>query len=429
MPSRRSRFESACRIGAFALLGWLLGESLGRSSARRTERVSTCAQASASCDENLATRLSVLTRAPDEMIHLDARAAPPAWATDWLAALAREGTPVSWSGSPPATVLAVQPIASPEGGVRIDIAAAKGSVARIQDDAGELDRVTVADLGATVVAPSIVGAVSVDVAGQPMRASTPRGVPRRNIVVVGSAGWEGKFIVDALEESGWPVAVRFAVAPGVDVTSGASATLDTSRTAAVIAIDSGVRVFGPVLERFVRSGGGLILAGSAAASPAVAALAPGAVGARTHPTLQARDTIRLGTTGFYPVVQMRPGTIALERRPTGVTLAARRVGAGRVLQAGYDDSWRWRMAGAPGSDVAHRQWWTRAVESVAYVPVEPRSVDVASAAPLAYLIGRIGPPRPAAPPLRGAVDPRILMAVIMILLLLEWTSRRLRGMR
>jgi hypothetical protein len=373
--------------------------------------------------------LDVLTRGRDETIHLDARTVPPAWATDWLAALARVGVPVSWSGSPPATMLSIQPVASPRAAVRIDVAAPNGSVAHVRDDAGEVDRITVADLGATVVAPSIVGTVSVDAAGQLMHGVPPRSGARRNVMVVGAAGWEAKFIVAALEESGWPVAARFGVAPGVDVTSGATAMLDTSRTAAVVAVDSSVRVLGTALQRFVRSGGGLILAGPAAASPIVADLAPGAVGARTRPTLRARDTVHLGTTGFYPVVQLRPGAIALERRAGGISLAARRVGAGRVLQAGYDDSWRWRMAGAGGSDEAHRQWWTRAVESVAYVTAAPRSVDVAAAAPLSHLIERLGPPRQTPPAIGGGVDPIILMTLIMILLLAEWASRRLRGLR
>jgi hypothetical protein len=391
--------------------------------------VSTCGQQSNACERILSERLKELSRAPDELIHLDATTSPPAWATDWLAAVARAGSPVSWSGAAPATALSVQAVATPRHAVRIDVAAPAGSVARISDDAGEVDRVTIADLGATVVAPSIDGTVSVDAAGQAMHSAAPPIALRRNVMVVGAAGWEGKFIVAALEESGWSVMPRFAVAPGVDVTSGTSAILDTSKIGVVIALDSSVRVLGTALDRFVRSGGGLILAGPAAAAPTVADLAAGHVGPRTRPVLQVRDTMRLGTTGFYPVVGLRPGAIALDRRVGGIAVAAMRVGAGRVLQAGYDDSWRWRLAGVAGSDEAHRQWWTRAVESAAYVPAARRSVDVAAAAPLAYLIDRLGARRPAPRTPGPGVDPRILMALIMILLLTEWTSRRLRGFR
>jgi hypothetical protein len=50
-------------------------------------------------------------------------------------------------------------------------------------------------------------------------------------------------------------------------------------------------------------------------------------------------------------------------------------------------------------------------------------------APVAHLVDRIGPAR--APVGRAGtrrVDSRILMAIIMILLLAEWGSRRLRGL-
>ncbi|HEU4787753.1 MAG TPA: hypothetical protein VFS57_10100, partial [Gemmatimonadaceae bacterium] len=111
--------------------------------------------------------------------------------------------------------------------------------------------------------------------------------------------------------------------------------------------------------------------------------------------------------------------------------AARRVGAGRVLQVGYDDSWRWRMAGGPGSEAAHRMWWSRVAASVAYVPVGGSAERDGSGAmaPVAHLVDRIGPARaPVQRPGSRRVDSRILMAIIMILLLTEWGSRRLRGL-
>jgi hypothetical protein len=70
------------------------------------------------------------------------------------------------------------------------------------------------------------------------------------------------------------------------------------------------------------------------------------------------------------------------------------------------------------------------VASVAYVPSGPRSAaERGAGAPVAHLVDRIGPARNAAPA-GGArhVDSRILMAVIMMLLCLEWGSRRLRGL-
>jgi hypothetical protein len=256
----------------------------------------------------------------------------------------------------------------------------------------------------------------------------------RAIVIIGQAGWEGKFIASALEERGWPVIARFTVAPTVDVTQGASPlVIDTSRVAAVVAVDTTIARLGEVVARFVQSGGGLVLAGSSGSAASVAALAPGAVAERFRPASLPRDTIGLGSTGFYPVSRIKDDGVALERRTGGVSIAARRVGAGRVVQVGYDDSWRWRMAGAPGSEAAHRAWWSRVVGSVAYVPGDTADSthNTNESAPLARLVDRLGPARAAAPaaPGRGPVDPRILITLIMLLLLTEWASRRMRGLR
>jgi hypothetical protein len=118
-----------------------------------------------------------------------------------------------------------------------------------------------------------------------------------------------------------------------------------------------------------------------------------------------------------------------------------------VIQVGFDESWRWRMAGAPGAETAHRDWWSRIVGSVAYAPViekagrqtsshperserVPASVGAAVAAPLSYLIDQLGPPRAAPADVeRWSPDSRILLAVMLVLLLVEWTSRRLKGAR
>jgi hypothetical protein len=251
--------------------------------------------------------------------------------------------------------------------------------------------------------------------------------------VIGNAGWEGKFIVSALEERGWPVIARFSVAPDVDVGQGILAKLDTSRVAAVVGIDSLVQAQADAIERFVRAGGGLVLAGTASFSPALRSIAPGTLGVRTRNVVQSADTLRLGSTGFYPVKSLNPGSIALERRSDGIALAARRVGAGRVLQVGYDDSWRWRMAGAQGSERAHREWWSRIISAVAYAPSlgAPVSTSGWQSAPLAGLVDRLGAATgaPSDRASRGPIDPRVLLAGIMILLIAEWASRRLRGLR
>jgi len=425
MRSRRSNFELACRLAAFAVLGWLLGGSMMRSSGRRVERASTSA---------LASRLPTWTRAPSSvLLHADLATTPEARVVDWLAALERSGHAVTWSGAPPAVAMSSEPLADPQGGVRIELAAPARTSVVLRDDASVVDSVRVNQLGAAIVTPLVVGTLVGDAGGQRFSAPAPDSAHLRAIVVIGNAGWEGKFIVSALEERGWPVVARFRVAPNVDVTQGVALPLDTGRVAAVVATDTTIQSLGAALERFVRSGGGLVLAGSAGLAPAVAPLRPGSLGARTRPSALPVDTIGLGATGYYPVAALNGDGVALDRRSGGVAVAARRVGAGRVLQVGYDDSWRWRMAGGPGSEAAYRDWWSRAVAAVAYLPDAGVKIaeSATESAPLANLVDRLGPPQPTAADKtpRPPVDGRLLLVLIMILLLTEWGSRRMRGLR
>ena len=424
MRSRRSRFEIACRVAAFGLIGWLLGDSVIPSTPRGLERASGA---------DVATRLAVWTRAPaTTALHADLRTTPDGWVVDWLAALRHSNRAVSWSGSPPALALAAEALSDPNGGVRIDVAAPQSSMVVLGDAGGPIDSARVVGFGASVVTPIAIGSITARLGAEHAVVAEPEPVNARSIVVIGEAGWEGKFIVSALEELGWRVSAKFAVAPNVDVEQGAMTTFDTSRVAAIIAIDSLVQSQAAAVERFVQSGGGLVLAATSSRSPAMRLLAPGSLGARTRPVLQASDTMRLGSTGFYPVAALNAGGIALDKRSDGIALAARRVGAGRVLQVGYDDSWRWRMAGAQGSERAHREWWSRIVSAVAYVPTPARPAATnAESAPLARLVDRLGPAQtePQRRTSRNPLDERILLAAIMILLIAEWGSRRLRGLR
>ncbi|MDB4874615.1 MAG: hypothetical protein JWM41_1061 [Gemmatimonadetes bacterium] len=413
-------------MAAFALLGWLLGTSVFPSTGRRVERAT---------EATVAARLAAWTRtAPNVALHGDFATTPETWAIDWLAALGHGGHAVSWSGSPPAVAMSAEALSDPSGGTRIDVAAPAGARVLLRDDASVIDSVHVARFGASVLGPVVVGPIVATTSGQRFSVAPPDSVHTRSIVVIGAAGWEGKFIVSALEERGWPVSARFSVAPNVDVAQGGAAlSLDTSRVAAVIAIDTTIARYGDAIARFVHSGGGLVLAGPAGLTASVMPLAPGALGARLRPAVQPKDTIGLGSTGFYPVSALRNDGVVLERRSSGIAVAARRVGAGRVIEIGYDDSWRWRMAGAAGSERAHREWWSRVVGSVAYVGEAAASGAALrdESAPLARLVDRLGPARAVADAGGGSswITTRLLMTLIMLLLLAEWASRRLRGLR
>jgi hypothetical protein len=165
-------------------------------------------------------------------------------------------------------------------------------------------------------------------------------------------------------------------------------------------VDSSAALVSRGASSFVRSGGGLI-------------------------TLH--DASMVGPRGATSVV--------LEHRSDGEVRASR-VGAGRVIRVGYKDLWRQRMSGDDTvSDpvAAHRAWLARAVASVAYAPRASVAVDSASdPAPFADMVDRLGArsgSADAASPMRGEVPSSVLFGVLLVSLLLELASRRLRGAR
>jgi hypothetical protein len=133
-----------------------------------------------------------------------------------------------------------------------------------------------------------------------------------------------------------------------------------------------------------------------------------------------------------PVVALAGDALVLERQGDRISVAARREGMGRVIQVGYLDLWRWRMAGAENAVEAHRAWLARLVAGVAYTGATARRVQPADAAPVATLIDRLGPPTAAAPLTPAGLIDRWsgwIFAVICLALLAELVSRRARGLR
>jgi len=229
------------------------------------------------------------------------------------------------------------------------------------------------------------------------------------------------------------VASRLRVAPNIDVTQGPLGAIDTARYAAVIVLDTGVSSSNAI-ARYARTGGGVILGGRAARS--FAGVSPGRVGARVAGVAGAVTSAapRSGLGGF-PVSSPGADAVVLESRDGVAMIAARRVDAGRVMQVGYDETWRWRMAGGDESAVAHREWWTRLVTAVAYAPLVPRASGMTSIdeTPLASLVDALGPPTPTdgrlATPRDNSRVTWMLFVLVAASLLAEWTSRRLRGAR
>ncbi|HEU4563023.1 MAG TPA: hypothetical protein VFS05_00185 [Gemmatimonadaceae bacterium] len=407
-----------------------------------------------------------------DSVHVALDTVPSAELRAWLRALRRAGVRVAWRGDAiPATALELQRRNEPEGGVTALIAAPAGEAVVIADAAGMVDSVRAAGGGAALRLAAVASPVRAEVGRQAARAPEPPRLAPRRVLVLGAAGWEAKFTIAALEERGWEVDARLRVAPAVEVAQGSVAALDTARHAAVVVLDTTAGAWSARIARFVRSGGGLVLAGSAARTSGLAALAPAAPGERVRPASVAflADAPRRAL-GFWPLVRLAPDAVPLETRDGRVSAAARRVGAGRVVQVGDDESWRWRMEGGDEAPEAHRAWWSSVVASASY-RAEERARDhsaadgidstrrggppptaestaaptdrshpsdalatgasLGDAAPLAALVDALGPPAPPPAGAPAAPEPPALrgwmLAALLLSLLAEWTSRRLRG--
>jgi hypothetical protein len=216
------------------------------------------------------------------------------------------------------------------------------------------------------------------------------------------------------------------------VHQGTIGAIDTATYAAVLAIDTVAARYAGQVGHYVRSGGGLVLWSAAATVPAFAVLAPGTSGALLPDQGDVpSDPAPRAALALTPLTQLRPDALVLERQRQQPALAARRIGPGRVVQIGYVDIWRWRMAGL-GADApaAHRVWLARVVADVAYTRRWALPAPVMDVAPLATLVDRLGPASAPEPPEAGT--PRVgawIFGLLIAALMLEWASRRMRGAR
>jgi hypothetical protein len=432
MPSRvevRGRFETTLRIVSLGVIAWMLWLSLDRG---RKESVV------ASNTAGLALALSDWTKsgiAPDN-ISVGADSVPTARQRDWLAALRASGSKVSWSGALPAIGIDVDPVASPTRGYNIRVSAPSGNSVVIGDDIGPIDTIRAQSGGARVTVASASGIVTAASSGTVGRAILPDTLRIRRVLVLGDAGWESKFVTAALEEDGWKVDAQAHVAPSVSVTQGSVTPIDTTRYAAVIALDHSASAYAAEIVRYVASGGGALIAAPAATVEGLSGLRAGLPGKiEAASSLETEPgSVTLQSLSLMPVTGMKGDAVALGRRGNSVTVAARRYGAGRVAQLGYLDTWRWRMSGGENSVAEHRKFWTNAVAGVAYAAA-PRSEEnaIVDNAPLARLIGALGRPSSAVKPslaqTTGSVSVWWLFAILSLSLVAEWVSRRTRGVR
>jgi hypothetical protein len=377
--------------------------------------------------------LAEWTRSPRaETLGVSLPATPAPAARDWLAALRNSGVAVRWSGGSLTPLAAeAQPVADPAGGLRVLVAAPAGALVTLAGSPGVLDSTRAARGGAAFNLPMRVNGLRALSGGGGALATEPDSPAPRRVVVLGRAGWETKYVTLALEERGWVVDSRTGVAPGVDITRGTPLPLDTARQAAVVVLDSLGEAEVRAVLGFVRSGGGLVLGPGAGGVPGAPAGGPGR---RAHPVAAVISEVapRRGL-GLSPVAPLRPGSVVLEERDGLVAVAARRVGAGRVVQIGYEETWRWRLSGEGAAADAHRAWWASAVAAAAYRPAAPPAAprDAADPAPYAALVAALGEPSPDAAPPSPRPDPRRFIPPLAVLCLAalsaELASRRLRG--
>jgi hypothetical protein len=432
MPSRaemRVRLEHVLRGIVIAMLVGMLWQSLRPQSDSGGQNVnargvSATALATWSTTANAPRRIA---------LQLDSTPSPIERA--WLGALAGAGSSVIWSGDLAPVMIDAQPIASPTGGTRVLVAGLNGSSVVIGDEVGPIDTVRAQNTGAMIALNSTPDRLTAHVKGSVASTVVRDSVLLGRILVIGDANWESKFVVAALEEEGWKVDAFIRLAPGVDVTQGSIAPIDTSRYSAVVALDGAASLYANRITEFARSGGGVVLAPEAASLDAMDALRAGAAGRASSESrvMQAGGAVSLATLALAPITSLKSDAVPFEKRAGVTAIAARRINAGRVLQVGYQDTWRWRMNGGDGAVRDHREWWSGLVASVALAQRIPRPTVTLSTdeAPIVGLGAALGPATPAGRLATSSQSPTNWLAAAFLLFALclagEIASRRLRG--
>ena len=478
----RVLLERGCRVLALTALGWALVRSVrGRDDASRAVARATVTLADSVLTDTTGRGVALLrdvivkeaarrtggeARADTLTLPLSAIPSRPTRAA--LGAMTAVGVPLRWEDRTEARGLAVSLARTASPGAPLDVRVTSGSRAAVvvRDAGGMLDS----------LASSATLAWRLESAASPLRvqqgrstatATVPERVAPKRLLVIAQPGWEGKFVVAALEEAGWAVDGTLRVSPTGRVTVGAPERLDSARYAVVVIPDS-MAVDAAALTAFVRRGGGLVLGGDALRVPALAALRPARVVAvrgaiagalLTDAPRRGLDAWELSPAADAVVLAMDAGDHAHDEP----ALLARRVGAGRVVAMPYRESWRWRMQGTDDGAAGHRSWWhgavSAAVSTTASAAVNSLSPSVTSpavadalpgdAAPYADLVARAGAAVLAGGGAVGGRDaagderrrggdipgspwgsgPVLPLLVALTALLVEWTSRRWRGVR
>ena len=390
--------------------------------------------------------IAALVTAPSNSVTVQLLVAPHARSRATLRALRASGHTVTLSAdsAPAPLAVSIEEEWHALGGVRIQTVSSGSVSAKLADAAGHMDSLTLTATGAEIRPGPVQGALHVSTLAARASASplTARAPDVARVLVVGAATWESRFLIAALEEGGWPVDAAVSLSPKVTITQGALRTPSRERHSIVVVLPGAPASAVAALPDFVRRGGGLVIVGAAARSGGLATLRAGTAGAATEGEVgaEASADARRGLE-LTPIAALASDAVVLERQHGKVAIAARRVGAGRVVQVGYENSWLWRMAGNDAAPAAHRRWWSTILSGVVpqTAPIRRTQLnpghDTLDAAPIAALARDLGLPaiRPAkvatvSQSFMASLDPRWLLSLAVLSLVMSWTMRRWRGL-
>ena len=331
------------------------------------------------------------------------------------------------------------------GGTRVMLVGSDSTRGALRDGAGMIDSLSLDSAGFRARSGPVQGTIAMQATGtravaMPVAASMPA---EARVLVIGNATWESRFVTAALEESGWLLDIAVLLSPRVTVQQGPTRTPSRTRHAIVIVLPGAPSSALASLPAFVRAGGGVVIVGEAARAAALAGIRAGSPGATISGEVgaEASMTPRNGLD-LIPLTSLAAGSVVLESRGGRAAVAARRLGAGRVVQVGYDNSWLWRMAGNDDAPAAHRRWWNALLSGIVSLraPVarlaQSAEHDTLDAAPLAALARDLGLPTIAAGSVTtetpvsfvSSLDLRWLFAFSLLSLVASWILRRWRGL-
>lgn len=332
-----------------------------------------------------------------------ASSAPPADAELGLLAAAAARAPLyvalpaDWKAveiDAPARAVAGRAAAIP---FRVRAEAAESVTVRLSDETGVLDSVRVRTDGAGQAAaafrvrPPRAGWREWTVEAGGRTAATGAWVdsagPPRVLVRMGFPGWESKFVVRALEESGAVVETAKDLGRGLMVGQGGGGAVTPERLArfdAAVVLDGA-----PVSEAERRAladwaarGGGVLVTGDRAGMPAIGVVrddgeATGVNGTGIRwtapPEVATLPADRVASSAA-PFDALAAGSALAAAATQGGILALRPLGRGRAAALALTETWRWRMEA--GRVAEHREFWRALVDWLASAPRDPLSLRV-----------------------------------------------------